>query len=772
MVQSRRSPIPAIGHNLTFTTVNPLQTLEARGRDNSARVSAPPLGDIRESDVQRLQWEPRALLASVLASCVGVAASAQLTWATQTLCVKRWIVALLLLACMSSTTAEPSQLVVRALLVGVSSYPTLDASSQLAGPRHDVALMRQLLLERGVPAPNISVLADGVSGAGLPTRQAILNELDRLGRESRSGEQVVVYMAGHGSQQPAEPAAAGQPEVEVDGLAEIFLPIDVGRWQPHIGRPGGLVKNAIVDRELRERIDRIGASGAAVWAIFDACHANTLVRGSGYDDEALPQDFRWRRVRPDALGVPRRVVTSPESVAAQRPARRPVPPPNAVYFYASQSTEQTPELKLPPRSRDAVPQGLFTYVLATSLAGGATMTYRQLQQEILLRYDAIQDGAGVTPQFGGDGLDQAVLGGAAQPARQWLLRGDGSRLTLAAGQLAELQPGAVLAVLPTPAASLSSALGYVRVESSTAATAQLLPVAHGGLRQTTVAQLQRGAVARLVLPSLSFRLDVAVDLAACARPCPYEGAVARLREGAPDAVRWVDGAEAELRLVAVGPRLWFLPASVGQRPCTAGAAAERQACATRFSRQSPSLLAEPGAEVGTIAKAISQSLQSIVHVKQLLNSAAANGLTAPAPFDPETTFTRGGAVIERPRGGGLLQLVEGDNVHVRWRNRSATPVDVTALYIDARYGIQALYPPKGATTRLEPGAEAGATLELETADSDGLERLVLIAVPARRHEERHDSSGLAQPALPQEQVLRGDAVDGSTVRVVMWRLVR
>ncbi len=722
--------------------------------------------------MKRLRWESRALIASVLALYGGTAASAQLALATWAFCVRHRIVALLLLACVARTGAETAQPVMRALLVGVSSYPTLDATLQLAGPRHDVALMRQLLLERGVPAANIHVLADGVSGAGLPTRRAILDELDRLGRDSRRGEQVVVYMAGHGSQQPAEPAAAGQPEAEAeaDGLAEIFLPIDVGRWQPRAGRPGGLVENAIVDRELRERIDRIGASGAAVWAIFDACHANTLVRGGGSDSEVLAQDFRWRRVRPDALGVPRVAVTSRAS--APRPARRPVPPPNAVYFYASQSTEQTPELKLPPRSRDAVPHGLFTYVLAASLAGGATMTYRQLQQEILVRYDSMQDGAGVTPQFGGDGLDQTVLGGAAQPARQWLLRGDGSGLTLAAGQLAELQPGAVLAVLPTPAAPLSSALGYVRVESATAATAQVLPVAHGGLRQATVAQLQRGAVARLVLPSVSFRLDVAVDLAGCARPCPYEGPIARLREGAPDAVHWVDGTRAELRLVAVGTRLWILPASVGQRPCTAGAAAERQACATRFSRQSPSLLAEPGAEAETIAKAISQSLLSIVRVKQLLHNAAANGLTPPAPFDPETTFTRGGAVIESPRGGGLLQLIEGDNVHVRWRNRSAAPVDVTALYIDARYGIQALYPPKGATTRLEPGAEAGATLELETADSDGLERLVLIAVPARRHAERHDSSGLAQPALPPEQVLRGDAVDGSTVRVVMWRLVR
>jgi hypothetical protein len=759
-------------HNLTLATINPLQTLEDRGMGSSAIVWALLFGYIRKSDGKRLRWESGSLLASALALNGGTAASAQRAMATQAFCVKHRIVALLLLACVARTGAEPARPVMRALLVGVSSYPTLDATLQLAGPLHDVALMRQLLLERGVPAANIHVLADGVSGAGLPTRRAILDELDRLGRDSRRGEQVVVYMAGHGSQQPAEPAAAGQPEAEADGLAEIFLPIDVGRWQPRVGRPGGLVENAIVDRELRERIDRIGASGAAVWAIFDACHANTLVRGGGSDSEVLAPDFRWRRVRPDALGVPRGAVTSRASASAPRPARRPVPPPNAVYFYASQSTEQTPELKLPLRSRDAVPHGLFTYVLATSLAGGATMTYRQLQQEILVRYDTIQDGAGVTPQFGGDGLDQPVLGGAAQPARQWLVRGDGSRLTLAAGQLAELQPGALLAVLSTPAAPLSSALGYVRVESATAATAQLLPVAHGGLRQATVAQLQRGVVARLVLPSLSFRLGVAVDLAGCARPCPYAGPIARLREGAPDAVHWVDGSGAELRLVAVDTRLWFLPASVGQRPCTAGAAAERQACATRFSRQSPSLLAEPGAEAGTIAEAVSQSLQSIVRVKQLLHNAAANGLTAPAPFDPEITFTRGGAVIQRPLGGGLLQLIEGDNVHVRWRNRSATPVDVTALYIDARYGIQALYPPKGATTRLEPGAEAGATLELETADSDGLERLVLIAVPARRHEERHDSSGLAQPALPREQVLRGDAVDGSTVRVVMWRLVR
>src|SRR5450830_198611 len=72
----------------------------------------------------------------------------------------------------------------RALIVGVSEYPNLDKELWLEGPRNDASRMREVLRRRGFAANQISVLADGVPGAGLPTRANILGELSRIAREA------------------------------------------------------------------------------------------------------------------------------------------------------------------------------------------------------------------------------------------------------------------------------------------------------------------------------------------------------------------------------------------------------------------------------------------------------------------------------------------------------------------------------------------------------------------------------------------------------------
>lgn len=96
-----------------------------------------------------------------------------------------------------------------AVLVGVSVYPALAKNYQLSGPPNDVRLFRELLLERGVAPRNIRLLADGVEGAVLPARQAILESLAALAGEVAPGDQVFVLLAGHGSRQmPLNPTVS------------------------------------------------------------------------------------------------------------------------------------------------------------------------------------------------------------------------------------------------------------------------------------------------------------------------------------------------------------------------------------------------------------------------------------------------------------------------------------------------------------------------------------------------------------------------------------
>ena len=668
----------------------------------------------------------------------------------------------------------------QALLIGVSDYPTLPADKQLKGPRNDVPLLRDALIERGMPPAAIRLLADGVAGAALPTRDNILTALDGIAGSVQAGDQVVLYFAGHGSQQPVDPQSPYAAD-EPDGLFETFLPRDVGRWQQPPARRAGVVHNAILDHEIRSRVDRIGVQGAFVWAIFDTCRSAALVRGA-----ADAAGVTLSGVAPALLGVPAAVpgwsaVPGPHDTARPRPAV----PPTAVYFYAAQSTEGTPELRLPTRQPDAQVHGLFTYALLQSLAGGAGMSYRQLAQAVLLRYGAIGEGSAITPQFSGSGLDTPVLGRAAPPVRQWRLRAPpeptdaASPLVLAAGELSDLRPGAVLAVLPAPASATAAALGFVRVQQATAHTAQLVPVAYAGLGAAPLVLLRTGAVARLVLPAPRTGLAVQADLAACAQPCRFAPALDKLRTASPQPpaarLTWLaDGEPADLRLVAVDDRLWLLSPAAPGRPCSNGMPAQRSACAWALSRSNPAISATATATADQLAGIIEADLAAAARALDLLRPASQSP-PDPGVLQTEITLQSQGGATRPYLDGTVPALRSGDAVRLTLRNAGAVAVDVTVLHVDARYGIQAVYPPAGAMNRFVAGATAQLVLGLDGRMTSGLERLVIIASATGTHQERADFSALSQPALRADEVVRGQAGlwdDSTRLRVVSWQLMQ
>ena len=93
----------------------------------------------------------------------------------------------------------------RALLIGVTAFvdPSM-TKHNLRGPENDVQLFKQVL-ERApfnVPSADISVLAGVPADASRrPTRANIEREFRRLRDVAAAGDQIVVLMAGHGSQQ-------------------------------------------------------------------------------------------------------------------------------------------------------------------------------------------------------------------------------------------------------------------------------------------------------------------------------------------------------------------------------------------------------------------------------------------------------------------------------------------------------------------------------------------------------------------------------------------
>lgn len=632
----------------------------------------------------------------------------------------------------------------RALLVGVSGYPTLSEKLRLNGPRNDVQRMRQVLQQRGFAERQITVLADGIAGAQEPSRTNILNALAAQARAARGGDTVVLYFAGHGSQQPAD---RNTPEgrQEPDGLHEIFLPVDVGRWEGQ----SGSVRNALIDHELRAAVDRILDRGAFVWAIFDACHSASLVRSAADDG------VRYRHVSPDELGISAAAVDAAAADAVRMRGPAPAAAPlgdstapragqgQAVYFYAAQTSEQTPELRLPLGSEQRETYGLFSFMIARALESAQPMSYRQLGQTILAQYGSINE-AKVTPLFAGNALDQAVLGQHQLPLRQWPLRAD--RWSVPSGALSGIAEGAIFTIVPGPTAKNEEAIGYLKATRVQLHETTLEPLAHAG--RSAPAAVVPGSYARLLNNPEAYTLRVALDTRRCGSPCAWESLFARLRQqGIPGTnIQWTaSGAEVMLQLLP--DRVVALsPSEQGDVDCGKSGPCRNLRRGTTLAVTSASRDAA-GRQVGEALHAISRARNLMALSGRLAGQSRDTGLSVQVEAENHRDGKRWPLTPEN-----VPTLRPGDIVHITLHNRGQKALDVTLLYADARYGISTLYPTgAGEINRIEPGGKV-AIDDIGIRDADGVvgvERLLVIAAEAEKHQERADFSFLAQPTLQE-----------------------
>lgn len=660
--------------------------------------------------------------------------------------IRRFAVWLFVLVTCSAATAHAE---LRALLVGVSGYPTLAEHYRLEGPRNDVQRMRQVLLQRGFAADHIETLADGVPGAALPTRAGILGALARLAVASQPGDTVFVLFAGHGSQQPADRSTpAGR--AESDGLHETFLPLDVGVWDG----AARTVANAIVNFELRAAVDRITDRGAFFWGVFDACHSATLVRG------AVEGKLRYRLVDPKDLGLPQSELdraaraVSTRGGAIAKPGALGTSGGATALFYATQTTELTPELALPSDAADRRAHGLFSFTVAKTLERAQSISYRQLGQYVLSEYGSIVE-ARATPLFAGNGLDTLLLGQTRAPLRQWPLQ-VGETISVSAGTLSGIEVGAVLAIVPGPLATNDEAIGYVEAKSVQVDRAHLIPIAHERRPAPGRVEFRAGQYARLVSSPPQFALRVAVDRQGCAPDCALGSAFELLRrQGARgvDAV-WVDtGAGADIVVQQAGERVVFLP------PTQQADDPASRAQALGLPLRDPGVRNESTAQ---LTSRIAANLHLIARARNLLRVAAALGAESPTN-GLQTSLTR-----RAGKSGSAQQITvesvpdlrDGDQLSLTVRNTGLVALDLTVLYLNADYGITALFPNRlGESNRLEAGATR-AIDEIEIhASPEGLERLMLIAVAAQKLGERADFSYLEQPALTRRRSMASHEFD-------------
>lgn len=345
-----------------------------------------------------------------------------------------------------------------AVLIGASTYRNLPPDKSLRAPANDVRRMKAALLALGVAPDAIELYADGVEGSKAdPTAARILEVFDALPARITDGDQVVIYMSGHGTQIPDDNGD------EDDGLDEAFLPVDAVPPPPGAARFD--MTNVIRDDRIGELVEALRRKGAHVWLVVDSCHSGTISR-------AMSDEQRAKELSAADFGLPLAPTASAQKTLADMKGAR-ASSGSFVAFYASQSDEISLELAVPrgaPKEQQSWISA-FTDAMITALDKGRVTTYRDLLDETARSMRAqIPPRTRQTPGHDGDAVDRPLLGGAV-PQRAAGLTVDGNRVV--GGLIAGLEPGTVLALFDRAG---SDPLAHAQVTQADALAAEIVPV--------------------------------------------------------------------------------------------------------------------------------------------------------------------------------------------------------------------------------------------------------------------------------------------------------
>lgn len=638
-----------------------------------------------------------------------------------------------------------------ALIVGVSHYPSLDERMQLDGPKYDSEMVAAYLKKQRsglFRQENIKVLADGISGAQTPTKAAIQLGMDAIASKALEGDFVYLHFSGHGSQQPARQGDLS----ETDGRDELFLPADIGAWDDSVGT----VKNALVDDEIGEMIGNIRKKGAFVWVVFDSCHSGTVTRGA-----PAGEDVHMRKVEPSALGIPQAAMDAADRNGTKTRGKGAAPESSfvkmgdssgkaggLVAFYAAQSTEQAPEMRLPQGEDGRLPHGLFTFTLLQTITEHPGITYRRAAQEVLQRYSALNMDR-PTPLFEGD-MDSRVFGSNQVDEKpQWPIEKRGGEIRIPAGNLSRLSSGSIVAFLDSPGADEKSAVGYAKVVNPTAMESVLQPIEYRGKKAISANALPENGYARLVEQKMGLSLRVARPEWKDAYPKEARERIQKImdslkpEEGSGLRLQWVDvGQPADIRLAyaQVGSeqeQLWLLPPTGNL--VTAGA------------NKTPSIILK-GKDDAQLKLALLDNLTRVARVVNLLRVSQGMGAGSSAMEVMLKVKRKADGITRELSATSIPSLYPGDEVHLLAVNTGRKPVDVNVLFVGSDYSISHWY-----KERIHPNGKLSTGLFRVSADSFGKERVIVVTNEAKPESEVVDLSFLAQKAMPKT---RGNALTG------------
>ncbi|RPD60329.1 hypothetical protein L227DRAFT_502006 [Lentinus tigrinus ALCF2SS1-6] len=205
----------------------------------------------------------------------------------------------------STPTAPPPPHKV-ALLIGID-YIDAETSEycRLHRARSDTKAFRDLLINNYDYLPENVIMMldeDGISEKLWPTRENILQQIDKLVAGAQSGSRFVFFFSGHSGQ------VADPKNREADGLDEYIVPVDHAQLaNDDAERP--MKKIMILDNTLRKKLVNPLPTGANLTAIFDSCHSGTLLDLDHYLCNSVYHpwtDIGFRRHLTKWLGVRRK----------------------------------------------------------------------------------------------------------------------------------------------------------------------------------------------------------------------------------------------------------------------------------------------------------------------------------------------------------------------------------------------------------------------------------------------------------------------------------
>jgi len=663
----------------------------------------------------------------------------------------------------------PSMAANHALLIGAADYQNPNIN-KLKGPPNDVTLMWRLLTEkRGFDPANITVLADGLKDKvgeprfpkvnGEPKREAILKAFAGLAEKAKSGDLVMIFYSGHGTEQPVKDTSQ---DPERSNLDQVMLPTDAGDYDAKTKS----VRNGIVDDEIGAALDKIRDNNADVWVVIDACHAGSMTRGV-IDGTAV------RGVEPSRLGIPpapprpaAAKEQTPESWSLQSKSARG----SLVGFFAVDSSREAierayEEFDAPMIGKGAeLRAGVFTYFLHRALSDGKhkVSRYQDLARLIVAEMRKSENPPSAMPTFDGDLNRPFLAGGVAPPNPVWPVEIDGDQVKVPAGTLHGLAANTVLKLSASPDGPEWAKARVAKAEAirSTA----LLDKAGAGEKPATV-------WASIAQPSVSFRLTVAEppasELADAAVRKFVEDVKAAANQGA---IEWVSPqSAAQLRLRVYDGRAWVLPAdgewirkdlqekdsrlkiypltpSVAIQPEPAAGANElasilyRRARAANLVRVAQSwneALEEQGAakNIQVTAERFTQRGANDDPYRECPKKLSLEGYELAArgfgaPHDRK---------LGRDDGGDVPPALHCDVVKVTIKNTGPRDLDVNVSYVDAGGGIQYLFQRVGDPCTFTLPAGAGEAVRYAVVrtwqggkngvpDTVGREHIVVTAV--------------------------------------------